>query len=417
MTLRAHHDPVPVDGADWLVPHRDTFLAELRGDGFAPGTIRHYRYVIDMVCSAIDSRGLGPMTVNEPVLADIRTTATRDMTAKRRRTWNVRFGRFIEYLVNAGVLAPPPPAEPVAPDAMSHLRAEYESWLRHQRGSSEVTIGRHLCFLKRFMTFRFGEVVDNLDDITSDDIIAFLSQPTAGTRLRLNDTWPWQLRSLFKFLFWSGKTRRNLAISVPGVAGYRSTGLHRHLKSDEVGQLLEAVRIDDALGRRNHAMLLLMARLGLRAQEVIAIRLEDICWRAGELVVRGKGKLHDRMPLPVDVGEAIVAYVRGGQAGTSRYLFVCGQAPHRRFKKANVVNRVLHRAFEKTGLKPPSRNVGSYVFRHSLAVELLRKGASLDEIGDLLRHRSRMTTTIYARYDIDALRSVARPWPQHGGVQ
>ena len=134
-------------------------------------------------------------------------------------------------------------------------------------------------------------------------------------------------------------------------------------------------------------------------------------------MVRGKGKLHDRMPLPVDVGEAIVAYVRGGRAGTSRYLFVCGQAPHRRFKKANVVNRVLHRAFEKTGLKPPRRNVGSYVFRHSLAVELLRKGASLDEIGDLLRHRSRMTTTIYARYDIDALRSVARPWPQHGGVQ
>ena len=326
MTLRAHHDPVPVDGADWLAPHRDTFLAELRGDGFAPGTIQHYRYVIDMVCSAIDSRDLGPMTVNEPVLADIRTTATRDMTAKRRRTWNVRFDRFIEYLVNAGVLAPPPPAEPVAPDAMSHLRAEYESWLRHQRGSSEVTIGRHLCFLKRFMTFRFGEVVDNLDDITSDDIIAFLSQPTSGTRLRLNDTWPWQLRSLFKFLFWSGKTRRNLAISVPGVAGYRSTGLPRHLKSDEVGQLLEAVRIDDALGRRNHAMLLLMARLGLRAQEVIAIRLEDICWRAGELVVRGKGKLHDRMPLPVDVGEAIVAYVRGGRAGASRYLFVCGQS-------------------------------------------------------------------------------------------
>ena len=159
MTLRAHHDPVPVDGADWLAPHRDTFLAELRGDGFAPGTIQHYRYVIDVVCSAIDSRGLGAMTVNEPVLVGIRTTATRNMTAKRRRTWNVRFDRFIEYLVNAGVLAPPPPAEPVAPDAMSHLRAEYESWLRHQRGLSEVTIGRHLCFLKRFMTFRFGEVV------------------------------------------------------------------------------------------------------------------------------------------------------------------------------------------------------------------------------------------------------------------
>ena len=112
--------------------------------------------------------------------------------------------------------------------------------------------------------------------------------------------------------------RRNLAISVPGVAGYRSTGLPRHLKSDEIRQLLEAVRTDDAIGRCNHAMLLLMVRLGLRAQEVIAIRLEDICWRAGKMMVRGKGKLHDRMPLPVDVDEAIVAYIRGGRAGASR---------------------------------------------------------------------------------------------------
>ena len=416
MTPRAHQGSAPADGADWLAPHRDTFLAQLRGDGFAPGTIQHYRYVIDVVRTAIYTRGLGAKTVNELVLAGIRTTATRDMTARRRRTWNYRLDQFIEHLVNAGVLTPPP-AKPVAPDAMGPLRAEYESWLRHQRGLSEVTIGRHLCFLRRFMTFCFGEVVGSLDDITSDDIIAFLSQPTSGTRLRLNDTWPWQLRSLFKFLFSSGKTRRNLAISVPSVAGYRSTGLPRHLKPDEVGQLLEAVRTDDVIGRRNHAMLLLMVRLGLRAQEVIAIRLKDICWRAGEMVVRGKGKLHDRMPLPVDVGEAIVAYLRGGRAGASRYLFVCTRAPHRRFKAANVINRVLHRAFEKTGLKPPCRNVGSYVLRHSLAVDLLGKGASLDEIADLLRHRSRMTTTIYARYDIEALRCVARSWPQHGGVR
>ena len=416
MTPRAHQGSAPAVGADWLAPHRDTFLAELRRDGFAPGTIQHYRYVIDAVRSAIYSLGLGAKTVNEPVLASIRTTATRDMTAERCRTWNFRLDRFIAYLVDAGVLAPPP-AKPAAPDAMGQLHAEYESWLRHQRGLSEATIGRHLCFLKRFMTFRFGEVLGSLDDITSDDIITFLSQPTSGTRFRLNDTWPWQLRSLFKFLFWSGKTRRNLAISIPGVAGYRSTGLPRHLKPAEVRQLLEAVRTDDAIGRRNHAMLLLMVRLGLRAQEVTAIRLEDICWRAGELMVRGKGKLHDRMPLPVDVGEAIVAYIRGGRAGTSRYLFVCGRAPHRRFKAANVVNRVLHRAFEKTGLKPPCRNVGSYVLRHSLAVDLLGKGASLDEIGDLLRHRSRMTTTMYARYDIEALRSVALPWPQHGGLR
>lgn len=416
MTPKDHHVPVPVNGPGWLAPHCEAFLSELCRHGFAPGTIQHYRRVILAFCSEVDSRGLGAATIDEPMLAEFRNAATGDMTARRRQGWHFRLNRFIDHLVEDGILTPPP-AEPMAPDPLDELRVAYESWLRHQRGLSETTICRHLCFLKRFMTFRFGKELGNLDDITPDDIIAFLSASTSGTRFRLNDTWSWQLRNLFKFLFWSGRTQRNLTNGIPSVAGYRSTGLPRHMKPDEVRRLIEAVRTDDALGRRNHAMLLLMARLGLRAQEVIAIRLEDVCWRSGEILIRGKGKLHDRMPLPVDVGEAIVAYLRNGRAGLSRGLFVSGQAPYRRFKKANVVNRILRKAFEKTDLKPPGKNVGSYVLRHSLATDMIGKGASLDEIGDVLRHRSRMATTIYARVDLDALRSVARPWPTQGGVQ
>jgi integrase/recombinase XerD len=168
---------------------------------------------------------------------------------------------------------------------------------------------------------------------------------------------------------------------------------------------------------RNYAMLLLMARLGLRAPEVIAIQLGDIDWRAGEILIRGKGKLHDRMPLPADVGEAIVDYIRKGRAGNSRTLFVSAKTPHPPFKNAQILNTLLCDAFERTGLKPPQKYVGSHLLRHSLATDMLRQGASLDEIGDVLRHRSRMTTTIYAKYDIAALCSIARPWPVRGDAQ
>jgi site-specific recombinase XerD len=123
------------------------------------------------------------------------------------------------------------------------------------------------------------------------------------------------------------------------------------------------------------------------------------------------------MPLPADAGEAIVDYIRNARVGNSRALFVSARAPYRAFQDGQILNYVLRDAFKKTGLKPPQKYVGSHVLRHSLATDMLRKGASLDEIGDVLRHRSRMTTTIYAKHDIEALRSVARTWPAQGGVR
>ena len=161
-------------------------------------------------------------------------------------------------------------------------------------------------------------------------------------------------------------------------------------------------------------MLLLVARLGLRAPEVIAIGLDDVDWRAGTILIRGKGKRHDRMPLPKDAGEAIVDYIRNGRRGRSRLLFVSSKAPYSPFVDAQIVNVLLHEAFDRTGLTPPQNYVGSHVLRHSLATDMLHKGATLGEIGDVLRHRSRASTTIYAKHDIEGLRSIAWDWPHQG---
>ena len=271
--------------------------------------------------------------------------------------------------------------------------------------------------LRRFATFRFGEELADLNTITRDDIVAFLDSPNPTTGRMGLSYQATCLRSVFGFLFATGRIQQDLALGVPRIAQPRSGARTRHLAPDDIRRLLDAVHSDDGIGRRNHAMLLVMARLGLRAQELIAIRLEDIDWRAGEMRIRGKGGQHDRMPIPVDVGEAIAAYLQDGRAGSARHLFVTTKAPHRSFASSEAIRRVLRQAFARAGLAPPHGEVRSHLLRHSLAVDMLGKGASLEEVGDVLRHRSRKTTTIYARYDIEALRPLARAWPVPGGVR
>ena len=168
---------------------------------------------------------------------------------------------------------------------------------------------------------------------------------------------------------------------------------------------------DGAIVRRDHAMLLTMARLGLRGQEIIAIRLEDINWEAGEILIRGKCAQLVDMPLPVDVGEAMAGWILHGRRGNSRHLFVSIHPPFLPFTSVAPVTNALRRAYAASGVTPPGGEVRCHVFRHSLAMNLLEDGTSLADIGNMLRHGSAVATTVYARHDIEALRPLARPWP------
>jgi site-specific recombinase XerD len=391
------------------------FLERLHAQGYSRWTLRRYESATASFCAAIEKRRLSGGDLESATTERLQRSVVGAIPEYDRSWGRFCVGRFIEHLAEAGVTTvSQPPAKRLT--ARERLRKEYEVYLRRQRGLAEGTIRNSLYYGERFLTFRFGDKLGELKAITPDDIVAFLCKLKAGSRARRCKALPSHLRGLFKFLFWSGRTRRDLAQSLPRVAT-ASDHLPRYLKAEEIERLIESVQSDDAVGRRNYAMLLLMARLGLRAPEVTSIQLDDVDWRAGEILIRGKGKLYDRMPLPTAVGEAIVDYIRNGRAGSSRVLFVSERGPHVPFKDGRIVNTVLRAAFERTGLKPPQKWVGSHLLRHSLATDMLRKGASLDEIGDLLRHRSRMTTTIYAKYDIEALRSIARPWPVGGEVR
>ena len=261
------------------------------------------------------------------------------------------------------------------------------------------------------MRFRFTDEVIQPDRITPADLVAFLVPERTDRWTCPDRTKASRLRNLLRFLHWSGRVPVALVETVSRTARRHLTTPRVHLELGEVRRVLDAVRGDSALARRNYAILLLTGRLGLRAQEVVAIRLEDIRWRAGEILIRGKGNRHDPMPLPVDVGEALVDYIRHGRKGTCRHLFVTARAPWRPFRTGAIVAQVLGDALATAGLRGSQHRHGVHLLRHSLATTMLRQGASFDEIGDVLRHRRRATTLVYARYDLDALRSIAPPWP------
>lgn len=400
--------------AEWLQQHRERFLKNLSDQGYTGGTLRTYGGAASLLCQEVSRRGLQQGELIGHTLAKVRAAVLDDMHLNKHTYKRFCLDRFIDALVEAGVAERWEPPRHV-PTELERLRAEYETYLREQRGLTKATIYHCSRFLDRFMAFRFGTTLGNLEDITPRDIVAFLRKVMSRPKPYRDRTPPTHLRSLFRFLFWSGKTKRDLASSLPRVARPRDTHLPRSLKPEEIERLIDAIWSTDAVGRRNYAMLLVLARLGLRAPEVIAIQLDDIDWRAGTILIRGKGKRHDRMPLPEDAGKAIVDYIRNGRRGASRTLFVSNKVPYRPFVNAQILNSVLGSAFEQTGLKPPQKYIGSHLLRHSLATDMLRKGASLDEIGDVLRHRSRTSTAIYAKHDVEGLRSIARDWPVQGG--
>ena len=308
-----------------MTRHRDASLGELGRLDYAASTIEPHSRTIGLFCEQVTERRLDAAEIDEAVLAELQDAVPTLRSAKGQRGRQGCIARFIAHLIDTGVIAPPTPPAPPAPGSLEHLRATYGDWLRHQQGLGQTTIKKRQAFLRRFMTFHFGAALGQLNDITADDILSFLDAPPMKTGGSGRGDGATHLRSLFRFLYATRRIRKNLIpLGVPRISAARARGLSRHMPTVEVRKLIDAIHDDDGRGRRNYAMLLMMARLGLRAEEVVAIRLDDINWPASEFLVRGKGGQHDRMPLLPDVGEAIVAYALDGRAGTSRHLFVTG---------------------------------------------------------------------------------------------
>jgi integrase/recombinase XerD len=393
--------------------HPDRFRQYLLDQDHAESTVGHYLRCITVLARRVKAHGIGLAELDE---AQAVALIAKSGLSRKRATYETFITkRFIRFLNGCGLAKPPSPLT-AKEIARVELQRDYESYLSRQRGLSERTIFHCWRFADRFLEFRFGEEVDDLAQITPTDIATFLMHLTTRTPPFRDKTPPTHLRNFFRYLFKAGKTTVNLSLAIPSVAQRYGARLPRHLTPEQVDVILGAVRTATPRGRRDYAMLMLLARLGLRPAEVVAMQINDIDWRSGEIIVRGKGARHDRLPLLPDVGEALSDYIRQDRVTTSRALFVTERPPHRPFKTGQILNHILKGAFAGTGLAPPAPYVGAHILRHSLATNLVRRGASLDEVGDTLRHRSRASTMIYARLDIDGLRSIALPWPVAGGA-
>jgi site-specific recombinase XerD len=312
---------------------------------------------------------------------------------------------LIAYLLDAGVLEPPVVPPPGEVDVVIDA---FKGWMINERGLAAGTVLRYENTARRFLNEHHEERgAQFITGLTAREVVEFLvvecgrvSAGSAKGRVA-------ELRALLRFLFLHGFTPRSLAVAIPPVAGWHGTTIPKTITAARIEELIASCDTSTATGRRDRAVLLLVARLGLRSVEVVNLELDDIDWRAGEIVVRGKARRDDRMPLPFEVGEAISAYlVSGRPASVSRRVFLTAKAPIEPLPPARV-NDICRRACVRVGIG----RVGAHRLRHTLASELLRHGSTIVEVSQVLRHRDLATTAVYAKVDLDTLRRVALPWP------
>jgi site-specific recombinase XerD len=385
-----------------LARHVEGYRAWLARHGYTAQTIRNMLKDLGQVGLWLSGQGLDARDLDEEQLkqhlSDLRSAGRRRVAGPRGMV------PLLTFLREVGVV----PAPQVNVSPAESLLERYRSWMESERGLSASTALRYENTARRFLAEQaMAGGVFAPDGLTGADLNAFLLRECARVSAGSAKGRLAELRSLMRFLHLHGVTAIKLGGAVPPVGGWRFASVPPTMAPGDVQRLLDCTSRQGPAGIRDYAILMLVARLGLRSIEVARLLLDDVDWRCGEIVVRGKGRREDRLPLPADVGEALVAYLSGARPGTrSRHLFLTCKAPRGRIR-ADLVGDVVERACLRAG----SPKVGPHRLRHALAADMLRHGAGLTAIGQVLRHQDLGTTALYAKVDFIALRAVAQPWP------
>jgi integrase/recombinase XerD len=386
-----------------LEPYVTGFAGELFRQGYTRSSAEQQVCFIAHLDRWLSAVGVG--------LAELGGSVIERFLAERRAAGYVEYRSvkalqpLLDYLAPLGVL--PVPLE-VRPGPVEDLLGRYGDYLLVERGLTAGTVGGYLYCVRPFVAARArGDVLD-LAGMIGADVNGFVLAACAGRSVGSAKLIVCALRSLLGWLHLTGVVPVSLAAAVPSVAGWRLSGLPKGLEPAQLRRLLTACDRRTPTGRRDYAVMLLLARLGLRAGEVAGLELDDIDWRGGELVIVGKGNRAERLPLPADVGAAVAAYLRRGRPRTAegRSVFVRVHAPHRGLTTGGVTMVVFDTA-QRAGLG----RIHAHRLRHTAATAMLRAGSPLAEVGQVLRHRSPLTTAIYAKVDRDALAVLAQPWP------
>lgn len=396
-------NPSRVQVSGPLVPYVDGFRAELESQGYRPHPVADQLRLLAHVSRWMADCGFG--------VADLTPERVDEFLVARRAAgyalWRSPKGvaPLLTYLRRLGVVPVPEAAKPTTP--AEHLIERYRTYLVQERGLAASTVASNIHVGRLFLATRPQVGGRGLDVLRASEVLDFVRSECRKHSPRSAGYVTTGVRSFLRFCHLDGRTATPLAGAVPRVACWRLTALPKSLEPSVLAALLKSCDRRTTFGRRDYAVLVLLSRLGLRGGEVMGLRLEDIDWREGELLIRGKGPKHERLPLPADVGEAIVAWLQRGRPRCSaREVFTRVRAPHRGLG-SGAASAIVRSACKRAGVP----EVNAHRLRHSAATAMLRAGAGLVEIGQVLRHRSLLTTAVYAKVDHSLLRGLAKPWP------
>jgi site-specific recombinase XerD len=314
--------------------------------------------------------------------------------------------RMLDMLRSFNVLEP---AVPIVLDQLSQIVYDFEQYLLQNHGLCKTSVIRHRTSLRKFLHQYCPLGVSSFSSLRGKDVRLFIAEHAHDQSASSAKNMCWTLRTFSRYLLHQGHTTYNLSSAVPSIRAWDLTALPEHLTFDQITQVLNSCDKNSNIGLRDYAVIVLLSRLGLRANEIALLKLNDINWHASRVNIRGKGRTLITLPLLAEVGEALSIYLHNARPKTdSRSVFVRTLAPHSAFASSAGISQIAKTALKRAGIKV--KHKGTHIFRHSLATNLLQAGASLSEIGQVLRHKSHDTTRIYAKVDIDGLKTLAMPW-------
>lgn len=385
-------------------PYLDGFAESVCAVGYSSETSGSYLQAADHLGRWAERHGVAIADLDEDLLARFVRHLPRcwcdSYTGRVYKRVPCRVRAFLRYLREAGVVR-----KPALEAVCSPLVTEYGAWMRDRRGLAATTIAQSVPVVEALLA-TVGEDLTGLDAASVRRFVLEYCQQHAPSSAGCVTT---IVRGFLRWLVAQARCPTDLVEAVPKLPTWRMVKLPRYLPDADVERILEACDRPSSVARRDRAMLLLLARLGLRAADVLALRLGDFDWELGRLRVAGKGRRETRLPLPQDAGDAILAYLAAERpAAATDHVFLTARPPIRPIR-LSALRDVVGRAIERAGVRAPSR--GTHVLRHSLATRMLREGATLDAIGAVLRHRDVSTTALYAKVDVNRLRQIAQPWP------
>ena len=393
-----------------LVPYLDSFARHLDEQGFKRHLISRQIRVTANFSKWLETEEVAAQDVTDEHVQRFFQGPGQRQSIQRGEFATLR--RLIDFLLELGVIHPLPDNSKATP--IQQAVDTFAAYLRQERGLSDRTLIQYGPFIERFLFERFGHRPVEFAALRAGDVIEFIKQQATHLSPARAKAATTALRSYLRYLHYCGEIQLDLVTAVPTLPNWWLSGIPRAITPDHLRAVFAHCPRDTSVGRRDYAILMLLARLGLRSSEIVSLTLDSIDWEAGSIAVAGKGNQAAFLPIPVEVGEAIADYLRHGRpSSSSRALFLRACAPIRGLGAQQTIATIVSAAIQRAGIE--TRHRGSHQFRHALATDLLRHGATLSEIGSVLRHRHTKTTNLYAKVDFAVLRPLSLPWP--GGTK